>query len=100
MNVGYEALKRCMECKYKALDVDYEPCKSCMTDDLYWSRISDVYKNQRLKGIATYGQILEDFKVPEAIDRLIYIEEELVDALMYIEWLKDKLEEVKKNEET
>lgn len=77
----------------------YETLKGCMIDDLYWSRISDIYTNQRTKGVVTYGQTLEDFKVPEAIDRLIYIEEELVDALMYIEWLKDKLEEVKKNEE-
>lgn len=61
------------------------------TVDNYWDRITAIYQHQREKGMKKYGLPLEDN--PANIDtRLRYIEEELVDALMYCEWVRDKLE--------
>ena len=58
----------------------------------YWERISAISERQRAKGIQTYGQGLESN--PSAIlTRLTYLEEELIDGLMYIEWIKDKIKE-------
>lgn len=54
----------------------------------YWQNITDIYKTQRAKGLATYGQTLEENEA-DIIVRLQAIEEELVDALMYIEWIKE-----------
>ena len=42
---------------------------------------------QRAKGMKTYGKGLEDNPL-SIIDRLEYLEEELIDALMYIEHIK------------
>lgn len=45
----------------------------------------------------TYGQGLENN--PAAIlTRLTYLEEELIDGLMYIEWIKDKIKEGEPND--
>lgn len=57
----------------------------------YWERIEAISKAQRAKGIETYGQGLEANTPPSIVERLTYIEEELIDALMYIEWVKDGL---------
>lgn len=59
----------------------------------YWDRITEIADRQRAKGIATYGQGLEQFDAPNAVKRIEYIEEELIDALMYLEWAKEKLKE-------
>lgn len=60
--------------------------------DKYWDRITAIYNRQREKGLKKYGIPLEDN--PASIDtRIRYIEEELVDALMYCEWVRDKLQE-------
>ena len=56
----------------------------------YWERITAISDRQRAKGISTYGQGLEDNHWP-IMKRLEYLEEELIDALMYIEWIKDKI---------
>ena len=59
-------------------------------DNSYWANIEAIADRQRKKGIDTYGQGLE--ANPEDImTRLNYLEEELIDALMYIEWAKDYL---------
>lgn len=56
----------------------------------YWREICNLAAAQRAKGMKTYGQGLE--KNPESFEkRISYLEEELVDALMYCEWAKDKL---------
>lgn len=58
----------------------------------YWERICKLSERQRAKGMETYGQGLESN--PAAIvSRIEYLQEELVDALMYCEWIKDKLKE-------
>lgn len=62
--------------------------------DKYWDRITAIYNRQREKGLKKYGLPLEDN--PASIDtRIRYIEEELVDALMYCEWVRDKLKRKK-----
>lgn len=60
-------------------------------DNPYWERITQIADRQREKGIQTYGQGLEQFREPDAVSRIEYIQEELIDGLMYLEWLKEKL---------
>ena len=47
-------------------------------------------EKQRAKGMETYGQGLEDNPM-KIIERLEYLEEELIDGLMYIEHIKEGL---------
>lgn len=63
-----------------------------MRNDRFWQRIQQIYETQRKKGIQTYGVVLENNKA-DILTRLNYLSEELVDALMYIEWIKEQLSE-------
>ena len=54
----------------------------------YWANITQIYSRQRSKGIHSYGQTLEENTKLTDLERLEYLEEELVDALMYIEHIK------------
>ena len=54
----------------------------------YWERITDTAELQRDKGIRDYGQGVEA-NAADIVARLNYLEEELIDALMFIEWAKD-----------
>lgn len=54
----------------------------------YWENICNIADRQRKKGIETYGQGLED-NTWDIEKRIQYLEEELVDALMYCEWIKE-----------
>lgn len=56
----------------------------------YWENITALAEKQRAKGIETYGQGIENNHLP-VIERLTYYQEELIDALMYIEWIKEGL---------
>ena len=56
----------------------------------YWQNIQAIADRQRKKGIDTYGQGLEE-NPADMVTRLTYLEEELIDALMDIEWAKDYL---------
>lgn len=58
----------------------------------YWNRITQLAEKQRVKGINTYGRGLEA-NAADVSTRIQHIEEELIDALMYLEWLKDGLNE-------
>lgn len=61
----------------------------------YWERICKLSERQRAKGMETYGQGLE--MNPLSIEeRLTYLEEELIDSLMYIEHIKAWMEELRK----
>lgn len=62
-------------------------------DNPYWERIYKLSERQRAKGMETYGQGIENNPMG-IVGRLTYLEEELVDALMYCEWIKDKLAEL------
>jgi hypothetical protein len=56
----------------------------------YWENICKIAEKQRRKGIETYGKGIED-NPAAIITRIEYLQEELVDALMYCEWIKDYL---------
>lgn len=59
-----------------------------MRNNPYWDNICKIAEKQRQKGLDTYGQGLEDNKELSFNERIEYLEEELVDALMYLEHLK------------
>ena len=54
----------------------------------YWERVCEIARKQREKGIDTYGMGLENNQM-DIISRITYLEEELVDGLMYCEWAKE-----------
>ena len=54
----------------------------------YWENVCDIQRKQTAKGIETYGQTLEQNTDLDPIQRLTYLEEELIDGLMYIEHIK------------
>lgn len=95
----------CVGCKlYRAIPVD-DPCYEGEAaieknysiifgeDNPYWERIEALAKRQRAKGMETYGQGLEDNPM-SIIERLEYLEEELIDGLYYIEHIKEWLDEI------
>lgn len=74
---------------YKCADL-YEPEKP---ENTYWERICKLADKQRAKGIETYGQGLE-MNPADMLKRIEHLQEELIDGLMYCEWIKDKLKEL------
>ena len=58
----------------------------------YWDKITAINSKQQSKGIKEYGQTLEDNKELTVTETLTMLEEELVDALNYIEKIKDLLQ--------
>ena len=54
----------------------------------YWDRITAIANRQRAKGVKEYGRGVEDDTAGINV-RLDRIEEELVDTLMYLEHLRD-----------
>ena len=59
-----------------------------MRDNPYWDRITAIAERQREKGITEYGQGLEG-NTAAMLTRIEYLEEELVDGLMYCEHMKE-----------
>lgn len=107
----------CVGCKYEQKLPNEFPCNHCRgtvlnsnpmrrnvadlydpvevkIDNPYWERICKLSERQRKKGMETYGQGLESNPMPIS-ERLEYLEEELIDALYYLEWIKDGLNETK-----
>ena len=99
-------MSHCQVCEYKNCNEFETPCLACKYNNgyednfvprdttekpEYWSNICEMQKRQTEKGIKTYGQTLEDNQDMNIIQRLEYLEEELIDGLMYIEHIKDKL---------
>lgn len=60
----------------------------------YWDRITAVANRQRSKGLKEYGKGVEDDTADINV-RLDRIEEELIDALMYLEHLRDGIARIK-----
>lgn len=56
--------------------------------NLYWQRISRMNVAQEEKGLAKYGQALEDNVTLSRTQRIEHAQEELIDALKYLEHLK------------
>jgi transcriptional regulator with XRE-family HTH domain len=59
----------------------------------YWDKITEIAVHQRMKGLEEYGRGLEDNPL-KMVERLIFLEEELIDALYYIEHIKEKFREI------
>lgn len=57
----------------------------------YQDRIAARFARQEAKGLGKYGFPLEDNPAAMA-ERLEHLAEELSDALMYIEWIKEYIE--------
>lgn len=57
----------------------------------YWRNICEIQAEQAAKGISKYGYPLEQNTWLDINERLRYLQEELVDALMYIEHIKTLL---------
>ena len=55
----------------------------------YWERICILAEEQRAKGLETYGQGLEN-NPAGIVERINHLQEELIDGLMYCEWIKEK----------
>lgn len=64
-----------------------------MAEMNYVKNIIDLLEKQRQKGIAKYGQIIEDNTSLSRAQRVEHIEEELIDALMYAEHIKAAVED-------
>lgn len=98
---------RCKECAYgsnNSCSNDKQLCvrNSAFTPKLntnklnYWQNICEIQRQQTEKGIKKYGDVLENNPTNlSIIERLTYLEEELIDGLMYVEHIKLLL----KNEE-
>ena len=63
------------------------------TKNPYWDHICALSERQRAKGIETYGHGLEN-NPAAMLKRIEHLQEELIDGLMYCEWIKDKLTEL------
>ena len=90
--------RSCHSCKYGKQGLYEEPCNICdiskhshwVTNNPYWERIEAIAERQRAKGISKYGDGLEKNPM-DIIERLEYLEEELIDGLFYIEHIKEYL---------
>lgn len=56
----------------------------------YWERITSLAERQRAKGMSKYGQGLE-MNTADILERINHLQEELIDGLMYCEWIKEYL---------
>ena len=95
-------LKACRTCNHHKKTFEQHPCAECDNFSLwegkdenpYWERICKLSERQRRKGMETYGQGIESN--PMSIgERLTYLEEELIDALMYCEHIRAWIDEMK-----
>ena len=82
---------RCAQCKTPGKCPKYKYSLQFIEKVDYWSRVCEIQKRQTDKGLKKYGQVLEDTPDMAISTRLNHIEEELIDALMYIEHLKEIL---------
>jgi hypothetical protein len=80
-----EELDRAIDLIQNAVKANVEP-----TEDRpdYWANVCEIQKRQTKKGVEKYGRRLEDNEDLGVIERLEYLEEELIDGLMYIEHIK------------
>lgn len=73
----------------------FDDCNACWNSEVstisYWDNITKIYKKQAEKGIKEYRMKLEENAGLTASQRLTLLEEELVDALVYLEHLKLKV---------
>lgn len=94
--IGCKIAKQCdsvLGCFEEFEDVCREAYNILTDTNPYWERINAIAEKQRAKGINKYGVGLESN--PAAIlERINHLQEELIDGLMYCEWIKDHLKEL------
>lgn len=81
------------ECAICGWNPNKEHKETPAQDNPYWERICKLSNKQRAKGMETYGQGLESNPCG-IIERIEHLQEELIDGLMYCEWIKDRLFEL------
>ena len=94
--------KKCTECLYEGRPSYDFPCYICYGQNKwepkpakqnpYWESITAIAEKQRAKGMSKYGVGLEN-NTADATERVRHIQEELIDALMYLTWLEESLKE-------
>ena len=91
--------KSCTTCRFSSHVLTDDPCRKCFgfskwieKQNPYWERISCLADKQRAKGMSKYGVGLEN-NTANATERVRHIQEELIDALMYLTWLEESLKE-------
>ena len=84
------------KCPFAFSGTGYQDCwdaiANATTENPYWERICKLSERQRAKGMETYGQGLES-NPADMLKRIEHLQEELIDGLMYCEWIKEKLME-------
>ena len=100
-----EPLKLCSNCDRYSYPVDSPECRDCFRNlskpnwvrstvsssgHVYWERICRLYEKQRAKGNEKYGYGLES-NPAGIVERINHLQEELLDGLMYCEWIKEKI---------
>lgn len=91
LSTKFDFPKYCYNCGTR-LASPYDPETFEEPDNPYWDRVTAIAQRQREKGLNKYGMKLEENNLPIE-KRLEYLEEELVDGLMYLEWIKEALHE-------
>ena len=82
-----DTVRRCAEYVVeKHLQMDDEPAEVGCGE--YWRNICGINARQEAKGVAKYGQSLEANTTLSAEQRIEHAQEELIDALKYLEHLK------------
>lgn len=82
-----DTVRRCAEyVAEKHLQMDEEPPEVGCGE--YWRNICGINARQEAKGVAKYGQSLEANTTLSAEQRIEHAQEELIDALKYLEHLK------------
>ena len=102
--------KLCLDCRHKETPLSRQPCKTCIKmknspywepdydGNPYWQQICAIADKQREKGMSKYGQGLEA-NPADILARINHLQEELIDGLMYCEWIKEWVQENLKNAE-
>ena len=94
---GYEAENVVRPCfDGNASKASNDTCTACWDREIpghdpaveYWSNISALNERQTAKGIEKYGERLEDNTTLSREQRIEHVQEELIDALKYLEHLK------------
>ena len=83
-----DTVRRCAEYvaeKHLQLDDEWPPEVGCGE---YWRNICGINAKQEAKGRAKYGQSLEENTTLSTAQRIEHAQEELIDALKYLEHLK------------
>lgn len=74
------------------MEANYERVFGNDQDNPYWQRITAIADKQRAKGMSKYGQGLES-NPADILERINHLQEELIDGLMYCEWIKELVRE-------